>query len=102
MTKKTHSGGRSEWSWVVPEIAAKTTSRVMCSVNVTSCDAPTLAAESAAEMPRRRRYRMLSATPPTAAGVTRMTKEPATWTRQVRARLSRSSTKPDSDHAAPR
>ena len=57
--------------------------------------------ESAAETPLRRRYLMLSATPPTAAGVTSVTNEPATCTSSVGTSLSRSSTKPDSDHAAP-
>ena len=44
---------------------------------------------------------MFSAAPPTATGVTRATNVPATWTRNVRTRLSRSSTKPVSDKVAP-
>ena len=44
---------------------------------------------------------MLSATPPTAAGVTRVTNDAAIWARNVRTGLSRSSTNPDSDQAAP-
>ncbi len=43
---------------------------------------------------------MLSAAPPTAAGVTRVTNDPASWASMVRMKFSRSSTNPDSDSAA--
>ena len=44
---------------------------------------------------------MFSAAPPTAAGVTSVTKEPATWASRVRKKFSRSATNPDSDIVAP-
>ena len=44
---------------------------------------------------------MFSAAPPTAAGVTRVMKEPATWTSRVRKKLSRPATKPVSEIVAP-
>ena len=43
---------------------------------------------------------MFSAAPPTAAGVTSVTKDAATWASTVQKKFSRSSTNPDSDQAA--
>ena len=44
---------------------------------------------------------MLTAAPPTAAGVTSVTNELASWARTVSRKLSRSVTNPVSDSAAP-
>src|SRR5579863_7741179 len=44
---------------------------------------------------------MFSAAPPTAAGVTSVTNEPATWASRVRKKSSRSPTNPESDNVAP-
>ena len=85
----------------VPAIAAKITISRMCRTNATTCATPTLAAATAAGIFLRCRYLMFSAAPPTAAGVTRVTKDPATWTSSVRKKLSRSATNPDSEIVAP-
>ncbi len=86
---------------VVPAIAANTTISRMCRTNDTTWATPTLAAATAAGIFLRCRYRMFSAAPPTAAGVTSVTKDPATWASSVRKKGSRSVTKPDSDIVAP-
>jgi hypothetical protein len=85
----------------LPAIAAKITISTMCRTNATTWATPTLAAATAAGIFLRCRYLMFSAAPPTAAGVTRVMKEPATWTSRVRKKLSRSATKPDSEIVAP-
>ena len=85
----------------VPAIAAKITISRMCRTNATTCATPTLAAATAAGTFLRCRYLMFSAAPPTAAGVTRVTKDPATWTSRVRKKLSRAATNPDSEIVAP-
>ena len=73
----------------------------MCRTNATTWDTPTLATATGAGIFLRCRYRTFSAAPPTAAGVTSVTKELASWTRRVRGKLSRSATNPDSDSVAP-
>ncbi len=73
----------------------------MCRANAKTWETPTLEPASAGVTLDFVRYRMLSATPPTAAGVTRVTNDPASWARKVRTKLSFSSTKPDSEKVAP-
>ena len=65
-------------------MAANTTISRMCRTNATTWATPTLAAATAAGTLRRCRYLMFSAAPPTAAGVTSVTKEPASWASTVR------------------
>jgi hypothetical protein len=85
----------------VPAIAAKIRISRMCRTNATTWATPTLAAATAAGIFLRCRYRMFSAAPPTAAGVTSVTKEPATWASMVRKKGSLSATNPDSEIVAP-
>ena len=85
----------------MPAIAAKITISRMCRTNATTWATPTLAAATGAGIFLRCRYLMFSAAPPTAAGVTSVTKEPATWASRVRKKGSRSATNPDSDTVAP-
>ena len=66
--------------------------------SATTWATPTLAAATAAGIFLRCRYLMFSAAPPTAAGVTSVTKDPATWASRVRKKGSRSATNPDSYH----
>ncbi len=73
----------------------------MCSTRATTWDTPMLATAAGAGIFLRCRYRTFSATPPTAAGVTSVTKELASWTRTVRTKLSFSVTNPDTDSDAP-
>jgi hypothetical protein len=61
---------------------------------------PTLAAATAAGIFCRCRYLMFSVAPPTAAGVTSVMKEPASWTSRVRRKLSRPGTNPISASVA--
>ena len=65
-----------------------------------SWEAPTLATAWPRPHPERCRKRALSATPPTAAGATSLTKEPATCASTVRRNGTFSGTKPSSDIAA--
>ncbi len=65
-----------------------------------NCDAPTLATASPGRTPERCRKRVLRATPPTAAGATIFTKDPATCAATVRMNGTRSGTKPSSAIAA--
>ena len=73
----------------------------MCSARAATWETAMLATATGAGIFRRCRYRTFSATPPTAAGVTSVTKELASWTRTVRKKPSRSATNPDTDSAAP-
>lgn len=59
-----------------------------------SCEAPTLATASPGRTPARCRKRVLSATPPTAAGATSFTKDPATCADTARRNGTFSGTKP--------
>jgi hypothetical protein len=81
-------------------IAAKLTSRSMCNTNAITCAAPMLAVALAGGTPLRCRYRILSAAPPTAAGVTSVMNEAAICATRVRVNLSRSSTNPVMEVAA--
>src|SRR6516225_9461423 len=100
-TNQAHRGGWMCASAELPAIAAKITISTMCKTNATTWATPTLAAAAAAGIFLRCRYLMFSAAPPTAAGVTRVMKEPATWTSRVRKKGSRPATKPDSEIVAP-
>ena len=100
-TNQAHCGG---WIGSLPElpaIAANTMISRTCRTNATTWDTPTLAAATAAGIFLRCRYLMFSVAPPTAAGVTSVTKDPATWASRVRKNGSRSVTNPDSSTVAP-
>ncbi len=66
----------------------------MCAPSPKSCEAPTLATASPGRTPARWRKRVFRATPPTAAGATIFTNEPATCATTVRRNPTRSGTKP--------
>ena len=66
----------------------------MCEASPNSCEAPTLATASPGRTPARWRKRVLRATPPTAAGATSFTNDPATWATTARQNGTRSGTKP--------
>ena len=84
----------------LPAIATKMTISRICRTNATTWATPTLAAATAGGIFLRCRYLMFSAAPPTAAGVTSVTKEPATWASRVRTNSSRWVTYPDSEIVA--
>ncbi len=84
-----------------PATAAEITTSTPNTTNDMTWVTPTLAAASVALRLALRRYRTLSATPPTAAGVTRITNDPATCTSSVRSVFSRSRTKPEIASVAP-
>ncbi|CAM5316027.1 hypothetical protein STENM223S_12004 [Streptomyces tendae] len=65
-----------------------------------SWDAPTLATASPGRTPARCRKRVFRATPPTAAGATIFTNDPATCAATVRGKGTFSGTKPSRDIAA--
>ena len=99
-TNQAHRGGWMCSFAELPAIVAKMTISRICRTNATTWATPTLAAATAGGIFLRCRYLMFSAAPPTAAGVTSVTKEPATWASRVRKKSSRSDTKPDSDTVA--
>src|SRR6266851_7490366 len=88
---------RRGMTWLATEITTSTPKTANDMTWVT----PTLAAASVALSLALRRYRTFRATPPTAAGVTRITNDAATCTRKVRSVFSRSSTKPEIARVAP-
>jgi hypothetical protein len=101
-TDQPHCGG----AWIgslpeLPAIAANTRISRTCRTNATTWATPTLAAAAAAGIFWRCRYLMFSVAPPTAAGVTSVTKELASWASRVRRKLSRPATNPISASAAP-